>query len=301
MTAVPLFTSIPPSMSRKDEGGREIGPAYQEACIRSWIAAGFNPYSVNGPGDVVPFPDLVEVIRVPRTAKEMHGKSVVFIADMFAAANAVSTGPALITNADILLRPTFDLAGLAATLPEDGAAIAHRIDVARVDSTTGTPEYAGFDVFIAHTSRLARLPEGGFAIGIPWWDYFVPMALRAGGVDVHLLAEPAAYHLMHDLNWDEGRWIGGGVRYAQLMAVLLKGNDNFRHHADLAADAARKVTRAQSLAGIVAGSKSLSSLAGAAIEKAVRSPVRKALKKLSRDTISTINRDFSRHSMSVPT
>ncbi|MFZ8477391.1 hypothetical protein ACO1MN_14090, partial [Staphylococcus aureus] len=122
-----------PSMFRPDKSGRDIGPEYQLACIRSWIDAGFRPISVNGPDEQPPHRDLVEVMRTTRTAKELHGRPVVFIDDLFAIARQVTPGPVMIVNADILLRPTFDLAGLVANLPADEALLAQLMEVDRPD------------------------------------------------------------------------------------------------------------------------------------------------------------------------
>ena len=293
MTAIPLFTSIPPSVSRRDENGNEIGAAYQESCIRSWIAAGFKPYSVNGPDDVVPFPELVEVIRVPRTAKELHGKPVVFIADLFAAAHAVTPGPVMIINADILLRPAFDLAGMVANLPPDKARIAHRIDVDRVDSTAGTPEYAGFDIFIAHAAQLARLPEAGFAVGLPWWDYYVPMALYSEGVVVRVLQDQFAYHLKHQQKWDRPSWLKFGIIYSDALSRFFTKNQAIRDQGLLDTDVAQQWRDSKRWKPIVSMSTAIHPRIGQHVEDRTNKLVRRSLGNLSRDTVAFINQNFS--------
>ena len=232
MDLIPLITSIPPSVVRYDNNGREIGAAYQEACIRSWIAGGFRPISVNGPSEVVPFSDLIEVVRVARTAKELHGRPVVFIADMFAAARAATAGPVMIINADILLRPSFDLAAVVAGLRADQAIVGRRIDVADSEDRDGHIQTHGFDVFAAHSCQLVKIPDASFALGLPWWDHYVPMILYAHGVTVTLLPEGFAYHLRHDLKWHQSNFVKFGLLYAKYGApIFLTNQKTWSHHA----------------------------------------------------------------------
>lgn len=219
MPPIPLFTSVAPSMSRHDEHGTEIGAAYQEACIRSWIASGFHVVSVNGPDDVVPFSGLLEVVRTKRTAKELHGKPVVFVADLFSAAASLTQGPVAIINADILLRPSFDFAEKVRRLEPSQALMARRTDLARL-TDTGGEIYQGFDLFAAHASVLAQIPDRTFAVGLHWWDYMLPLELDAAGVKVESVAQPLAYHLLHGKNWNQQEWFNLGLAFAQRLQEL---------------------------------------------------------------------------------
>src|SRR5260370_35856984 len=51
MAMVTLFTSLPPGTTRI-VNGQDFGPAYQRACIDSWIAAGFDVVSLNPESEI---------------------------------------------------------------------------------------------------------------------------------------------------------------------------------------------------------------------------------------------------------
>src|SRR6266850_7857022 len=51
MARVTLFTSLPPGTTRI-VNGQDFGPAYQRACIDSWIAAGFDVVSLNPESEI---------------------------------------------------------------------------------------------------------------------------------------------------------------------------------------------------------------------------------------------------------
>src|SRR5258707_10525850 len=51
MPGLTLFTSLPPGTTRI-VNGHDFGPAYQRACIDSWIAAGFDVVSLNPDSEI---------------------------------------------------------------------------------------------------------------------------------------------------------------------------------------------------------------------------------------------------------
>jgi hypothetical protein len=290
---IPLFTSVAPSMSRQDENGAEIGAAYQEACIRSWIAAGFRVVSVNGPDDDVPFQDMMEVVRTTRTAKDLHGKPVVFVADLFAAAARVTSGPAAIINADILLRPSFDFAARVAGLRQDQALIARRTDLARL-ADTGGAIYEGFDLFAAHVSRLAQIPDRTFAVGLHWWDYIVPLELDALGVRVETVAKPLAYHLLHGKNWNQKEWFNLGVAFAERVQQLpvSAATEALRPAALAVTD---QHTKAEPYRPIIKFAAGVHSNLGARVKHAAERKTAKALRRLAAISFRAIDTAFSPH------
>ena len=292
MSNVPLITSVAPAMSRKDEHGREIGAAYQEACIRSWLAAGFRVISVNGPDDTVQFGELMEVVRTTRTAKELHGKPVVFIADLFQAAARVTAGPVCIVNADILLRPSFDLAGTVAELRADQALMARRTDVTRVTDTQGDI-YEGFDLFAAHGSVLADIPDRTFAVGLHWWDYIVPLELNARRVRVHLVREPLCYHLIHDKSWNQREWFNLGVAYARRVQELPAASPEFAGYQAQARDVSALFARQERYRSLITMAKAVHPELGMRTERSAQRHTARALRSLARDSFKVIDRTFA--------
>ena len=93
MAMVTLFTSLPPGTTRI-VNGHDFGPAYQRACIDSWIAAGFDVVSLNPESEVAqlrkydfpisylaspnPRPQIVEFLteacRCPTELRRIYGR-----------------------------------------------------------------------------------------------------------------------------------------------------------------------------------------------------------------------------------
>ena len=284
----PLITSVAPSMSRNDGHGREIGSAYQEACIRSWIAAGFRVISVNGPDDTVPFGELMEVVRTPRTAKELHGKPVVFIADLFEVAARVTPAPVCIVNADILLRPGFDIASAVANLRPDQALIARRLDIATLGDTSGE-RYEGFDLFAAHASALAKIPDRTFAVGLHWWDHIVPLELKAQGINVNQIAAPLCVHLLHGKNWNQREWFNLGIAYAQRVQELPAGLAVSEAYQERVKAVVAHHDSARRYAPLVSAAASIDEALGARAGRSIERHTARALRNLARESFSIID------------
>jgi len=289
---VPLFTSLPPALVRPDKSGRDIGPEYQLACIRSWIDAGFRPISVNGPDEQPPHQDLVEVMRTTRTAKELHGKPVVFIDDLFAIANQVTPGPVMIINADILLRPGFDLASLVANLPADRALIARRIDIEIPESAEGEA-FIGFDVFAASAARLTEIPNSDFAFGLPWWDSYVPAQLHMSGLESAAGTPHFAYHLKHADRYDWDSWIKLGIGYAERFSNTKSGDKWICEHSDISKHVLRQAHAMRPWQSTIALAKAVNAKAGDRVENFLNRRLRKSLRRLAHHSSRMIGETFA--------
>ncbi len=292
MSLIPLITSVPPQAVRYDQRGNEIGAAYQEKCIRSWIEAGFAPISVNNQSEEVPFADLLRVVRVERTAKELHGRPVVFIADLCKAAREAAGGPVLMINADILLQPSFNLSGVVAGLRSNQAIVGRRIDIKDPEHQEGTA-YEGFDAFMAHGTAFAAIPDETFAVGLHWWDSALPMAFDDQELEIHVLSEPYAYHLIHGKRWDDEEWIKLGLIYANRVVRMDASRSKLAKHIALANIAITQSKNADRLKAAVSIAKRVSRPLGNRLEKMARSRLRKSLRRLAQDSSSSINTLFA--------
>lgn len=108
MASIPLFTSIPPKISRLDAKRGEIGEVYQQDCIASWQRAGFEPISVNSTNEA--YPHSLRKIPVGRDASVITGRPQVYFSDLLAAASIEAQGrPFALVNSDLILTTTADL------------------------------------------------------------------------------------------------------------------------------------------------------------------------------------------------
>jgi hypothetical protein len=201
---VPLITSLPPSLSRLDPAGEEIGGEYQERCIESWREAGFEALSVNSASESYRHP--VRMVPVDRDASAVTGRPNVFLADLLAVASSEARGgPVVVMNADLLIRPGTSLAAAVLELRPGEFIFSRRINIQRPDQAHGLPGRFGYDFFAGHADDIAGCPDGGMVFGATWWDHYLPLMMFAQGCRIYQ-TEPAVLHLDHDLRlrgWEQ--------------------------------------------------------------------------------------------------
>lgn len=224
---IPLLTSLPPQLSRRDRTGTDIGAAYQRACVDSWRRCGFRPVSVNPPEEIPALADAfpqVSFVAADTDGRARYGRPVVFLHHLLRRAAAEGAPTFAIINADILLTGGPDMAvRLAREAGGNGGrcVLAHRFDRVGIDpadpaagAEDGTFYTVGFDLFVLETARAGLFGgdvhgADGFAMGIPWWDYWLPLRLALAGVTVARLTDPVVQHLDHDKHWNPQQWRAG--------------------------------------------------------------------------------------------
>jgi hypothetical protein len=211
MTSIPLFTSVPPRMSRSDAKGGEIGEVYQRNCIESWQRAGFEPVSVNSTNEA--FTHSLRMISVSRDASAITGRPHVFFADLIAEASIEAQGrPFALVNADLILPTTADLSAKVAKLRPGEFIFSRRLDIDQPHQTEGTPFRHGYDFFAGHSDDISGLPDAGMVFGAPWWDHFFPLLMFMRGCHIRQ-HEPVVLHLLHTERWDGAMWKTLGQRF----------------------------------------------------------------------------------------
>ena len=101
-----LFTSIPANVVRVDRAGRNVGPAYLERCVASWVAAGHRVISVNGRDEAAQIAGRypgIEIRGIDRTAIETTGRPLVYVADVLRECAAAPDALVGMINADLVL------------------------------------------------------------------------------------------------------------------------------------------------------------------------------------------------------
>jgi tetratricopeptide (TPR) repeat protein len=216
--SVCVVTSIPPKIRRND-AGRESGEAYQAMCVQSWLDCGFSVVSVNEDSEIRALAKRhphVTFVSAPRDARTISGRSNPFITDLLLAACAMPAATVGIINSDILLEPS---PWWRSELPKAAASstvIMRRYDATSLADSALIPMPWGFDAFfMAKTAAqdVARLSVP-FAIGLPWWDIWLPVALAARGYVPRLLTQPHCLHLLHQQNYMNKAWRFLGSQFA---------------------------------------------------------------------------------------
>ena len=196
---IPLFTSIPPKWNRPAMG-RNFGPAWLQICIKSWIASGFRPISLNSPAEIEGFWMLpVEFQPVPRSRP--------LISDLLDAAKRSGSRIAGIVNADCMTIPFLPLTTALENNLDDGIVIIERLNISRHDLRPTEQHCFGFDGFFFTIESLEKIRwSDDWKIGSVWWDYCFPLAFAAAGKKIRTLPSPGLIHLDHEKNWSREEW-----------------------------------------------------------------------------------------------
>jgi hypothetical protein len=217
---VPLFTSIPMHFSRISADGGDIGATYLEACISSWMEAGFKPFTINGPCESV---DKINQITVGRDASDKTGRPQVYLDDVLSAIAAHVSGPFALVNSDIMIPHGSAAAERVGRVEAGTFLFSQRIDSTDLNHDTGEPYRGGFDFFAGHTADLRALPNTQFVFGAPWWDHFLPLVMHMRRRRIAQL-RPIVRHLKHEDRWDQAIWTILGKHFTALMASSARGS-----------------------------------------------------------------------------
>ncbi len=186
-----LFTSISPQL-----GGAEL--EHQKYCIASWRSAGFDVATVNGRSEVARIAALeldVEIFTATQDGKPL-------VLDILSCIAAKKCRYAGIINADCALLPYPKLSEYLIKCLDGTLALAERVDVD--DLSVPQPDSCGgFDAFFFDTAILPSDFDASFRVGVPWWDYYLPIAVAARGGRVVNLMTPLLTHKVHKRAWTD--------------------------------------------------------------------------------------------------
>lgn len=221
MTRIPLITSIPPRLNRKNADGLDLGERYQSHCISSWCAAGFAPFSVNSEAEI-PNPAIgrdVTSITVGRDGTSVAGRPYVYLSDALVAAKAMTRGVIVLTNADVFFEMNALVYDFLKNIRPNQFTLSKRRDVKQFDTIDATAkEYPfGYDFFAIHTDDIDEISSLPFMLGAPWWDHYFPIDMALRGMEFIRLPQDIVFHLEHAERWDRDLWTSFGRFFMDIM------------------------------------------------------------------------------------
>lgn len=217
-TAAPEHTPIPsvqPELPETAEPAPVIitvatsiapkGIEKQQCAIASWQAVGFHVVSLNTAEEITElraqFPQ-VEFIAVKRHGRQLAGKPYVFLDDVLAHLRNAAEGRICgIVNSDIILRAGPELSAYLWRESRDALVYGSRVDIDAADDAEGQVYHRGFDFFFFDRAIIDRLPKTNFMLGVPWWDYWMPVGFQLAGVTIRRLDSRIAFHVRHVANY----------------------------------------------------------------------------------------------------
>lgn len=221
MTEVALATSVPPSMRRPGPGGVDAGPLWREACLASWPAPGWRVLALVPPeeADAASDPHAgVSVVPATPGVAARYGRPGVWLSDALARAAATGAKVVGIVNADIRLDLCAARRAALAAKAREGLVACHRMEVGHAAQAEGPFYRYGFDLVLMPAWLVPRLDLGGFAFGVPWWDYWMLLDAMLGEVDVSVVECPGVRHLTHDTAWRREAWLAALTEVAARIA-----------------------------------------------------------------------------------
>src|SRR5882762_5865582 len=192
-SGIVVATSIPPNVVRR-ENGCEVGQAYQRYCVDSWIGTGFRVISLNFTDEVpqlVQQYPMVHFISINRDASAILGRRTPLLSDLLQVLSEQSEETVGIINADIFLERK-NWADVIESAVDGGIAVAHRTDVNSFGGSDPALYHHGYDLFFLKRKDIPTDFTRPFAMGLPWWDYCLPITFSMRGLQVNVITSPVA-------------------------------------------------------------------------------------------------------------
>ena len=224
MTDPVILTSIAPVDLEK-----------QQRAVDSWIHQGFEVRSLNRASEIDVLHEAFPAVRfhqAERDAGAVFGKPLVYLDDLFEVARAEQLPVFGIVNSDIVFRDKLPIREAVIDEASRRLVFGSRIDVEHFEQKWGELYWSGFDYFFMGQDDIALYPKSDFAIGAPYWDYWVPlMPILRNRVPL-LATDAMALHKKHEQAWDEYQMIVTMKEIVDLSGIEFEGVD----HVDMTTD-----------------------------------------------------------------
>ncbi len=203
---VPIMTSIPPNLNRQDPQGQQVGRILQSHCIANWKSIGFDVYSLNSAEEIRALEDAypdVTFIEAKRDGRTITGRPLVYVEDVLHALRGVGQPVGGIVNSDIFFRVGPQFMEYVRDEAIGSCVFGRRVEVSQISQKTGLLYPMGLDYFFFDMDISQNLPMQRYMLGVPWWDYILPLLLFFRGAKMKRLDSHVAYHYTHPENWEK--------------------------------------------------------------------------------------------------
>lgn len=179
----------------------------QPRCLDSWKRFGLTIASVNTSAEVESIQGLYPQVDhwiVEDDQPTLFTRKTQYVHRLVRAAVDLDARPLLI-NSDIEI---FGDQKLLTSIPEDVAMVGIRHNYSDTPKSSMREGY-GLDAFLLPYRFAQSIPETCYAIGKPFWDYWLPWLMDREGVTQQWIGSPLFYHQSHPLHWNEADWLLG--------------------------------------------------------------------------------------------
>ncbi|NJO46845.1 MAG: glycosyltransferase [Oscillatoriales cyanobacterium RM2_1_1] len=201
----------------------------QTAAIASWQGLGFSVISLNAPEEIQQIQSVYPTVKfqaATRTAQAQAGKPLVYLDDLIKCLQDSNSQVCGIINADIQLKAGSDFLDFILENSKNAVVFGSRVEVklaAEIAGATiaGRVYDKGFDFFFFDPEFLTELPNSLFCLGLPWWDFYIPLIAIQKQWRLKQLITPVAYHVHHAVNYSNENWQIYGLEFARFVEERL--------------------------------------------------------------------------------
>lgn len=181
----------------------------QIKALKSWRALGVSVHSVN-PEDEIPqlvaaFPEVI-FHKATSNASEVYDKPGVFINDLICKACDVVDDIIFIINSDIELENDPEKLNQIVRFANTGLSLVSRWNYSNSFDDAEREKF-GFDIMAFHKNRADMIPVYNFALGQPYWDYWLPFVFLKNKKPIVYFPDRFAYHKRHKVQYSKANWL----------------------------------------------------------------------------------------------
>jgi hypothetical protein len=212
-TTVTVATSLAP-----------VNIELQIEAIKTWETLGFRIISVNASKEIKILQQhfvTVKFVEAQRDASVHTGKPLIYIDDILLGLKESKSLICGIVNSDIFLLANDDFRKFITDKSKNTFIFGSRSDVDSFNDLDGDEYFGGFDFFFFDSTIIKLFPKTDFCLGLPWWDFWVPLVPIIKGIPIKRLITPVAYHIRHKQNWDQNYF----EKYGRYLATCLMHDD----------------------------------------------------------------------------
>jgi hypothetical protein len=178
----------------------------QNEAMSSW-ASKFSVYSVNTKNDIDKVKDLYPYVNFIETEDTYiyKEKELIKLNALLEAIKSSDKEYACIVNSDIILNSSIDISDLLKNKYLDkGLIISTRYELD--GEKEPYPFTSGYDIFIFNKKNVNLFSNKNYVIGMPWWDYWIPIISNKNSFTIYHINSKLIYHKTHQTNYDGDVW-----------------------------------------------------------------------------------------------
>ena len=193
----------------------------QSEAMNSWSSK-YEVYSINTKEEIEKISSIYKNVKFIETdvTYQYNKKKLIKLNSILSAIESVCENcNVAIINSDIILNDKIK-ESIFNKKYNDGLTIATRYEL---DGDDIYPFTNGYDLFIFNTKYLDLFKNENYVIGMPWWDFWIPLISIKAGLEVYHIKSKVIFHRTHETNYDDDVWITfGEYLYKDIMVKLMK-------------------------------------------------------------------------------